>query len=86
MTKVNPNNKDLKKSNIFPQDIFKSDAVSFFTKNIEILQQLSKSKFLSFMNKMNPNNGNETKLDIFPGDIFKSDIIFHWSQNTKLYQ
>ena len=58
----------------------------FLSKNIPVLQWISKSKFLSFMTKVNPNNGNETKSEIFPWDIFKSDIIFHWSQNTKLLQ
>ena len=48
------------------------------SKNIEIFQWLSESKFLSFMTKVNPNNGIETKSDIFPWDIFKSGIIFHW--------
>ena len=47
----------------------------FLSKNNEVFQGLSKSKFLSFMNKVNPNNGNETKSDIFSCDIFKSDII-----------
>ena len=47
----------------------------YLSKNIEVFQWLSKSKFLSFMTKVNPNNGNETKSDIFPWDIFKSDTI-----------
>ena len=49
------------------------------SKNIKKFQQLSKSKFLSFMTNVNRNNGNEIKSDIFPWDIFKSDVIFHWS-------
>ena len=32
MTKVNPNNKNETKSDIFAWDIFKSDAISFFIK------------------------------------------------------
>ena len=40
-------------------------------KNIKTFQQLSKSKFLSFMTKVNPNNKIETKSDIFPWEIFK---------------
>ena len=38
----------------------------YLSKNIEVFQWLSKSKFLSFMTKVNPNNGNETNSDIFP--------------------
>ena len=33
MTKVNQNNGNETKSNIFPWDIFKCDTVHFFTKN-----------------------------------------------------
>ena len=40
-------------------------------KNIKTFQQLSKSKFLSFMTKVNPNNKIETKSDIFTWEIFK---------------
>ena len=32
---VNPNNGNETKSDIFPWDIFKSDAISFFSKNIK---------------------------------------------------
>ena len=76
MTKVNPRNGKETKSDIFPWDIFNSDTISFFIKNIKIFQWLSKLKFLGFTTKVNPNNGIETKLDIFPRDIFKFDIIF----------
>ena len=38
----------------------------YLSKNIEVFQWLSKSKFLSFITKVNPNNGNETNSDIFP--------------------
>ena len=86
MTKVNPNNGNEAKSDIFSRTIFKSDVISILSKNIKVCQLLSNSKFRSFMTKVNPNNGNETKSDIFPWDIFKSDIIFHWSQNTKIFQ
>ena len=79
MTKVNPHNGNETKSDIFPWDIFKSDTISFLSKNIKVFQWLSKSQFLSFMTKVNPSNRNEIKSDIFPWDIFKSDIIFHWS-------
>ena len=37
----------------------------FLSKNIEVFQWLSKSKFLSFMTTVNLNNGNEAKSDIF---------------------
>ena len=64
MTKVNPKNKYVAKSDIFPWDIFKSD--TFFYKNIKVFQWFSKSKFLSFMTKVGPNHGTETKSDISP--------------------
>ena len=38
MTKVNPNNGNETKSDIFPQDILKSDAISFLPKNIKLFQ------------------------------------------------
>ena len=41
----------------------------FLSKNIKVLQWLSKSKFLSFMTKANPDNGNETKSHFSMGDI-----------------
>ena len=50
MTKVNPNNENETKLEIFSWDIFKSEVISFFN----IFQLLSKSKFLSF-------TANETK-------------------------
>ena len=37
----------------------------FLSKNIEVFQWLSKSKFLSFITKVSPDNQNETKSDIF---------------------
>ena len=76
MTKVNPNNRNETKSDIFPWDIFKFDSISFLLKYIKVFQWLSKSEFLSFMTKVNPNNGNETESDIFSWDIFKSDTFF----------
>ena len=55
------------------------------SRNIKILQWLSKLKFNSFITKVNPNNGNKTKSDILPRDIFKSDNysfflskVFQW--------
>ena len=38
MTQVNPNNRDKTKSDIFPWDIFKSDNISFLSKNIKVFQ------------------------------------------------
>ena len=39
MTKVNPNNGNETKSDIFPRDTFKSEVKSFFyQKNIKVLQ------------------------------------------------
>ena len=57
----------------------------FLSENINVIQGLSKSKFVSFMTKVNPNNVNETTSDM-AWDIFKSDIIFQWSQNTSIFQ
>ena len=44
----------------FALDIFKSDTISFLSRDIKVFQWLSKSEFYSFMTKVNPNNGNET--------------------------
>ena len=66
MTKVNPNIGNGTKSDIFQWDIFKSDNISFYPKNIKVFQWVPKSKFLSFMTKVYPNNGNETKSDLSP--------------------
>ena len=38
MTKVNPNNGNETKSNIFPWDIFKYDIIFHWLKNIKIFQ------------------------------------------------
>ena len=77
MTKVNPNNGIEIKSDIFPQEIFKSDTISFFIKkylSISMTFKIDISEF--YVTKVNPNNGNETKSDIFPLDIFKSERSF----------
>ena len=58
MTKVNPNNGNDTKSDIFPWDTSRNDIMSLLSKNIQVFQLLSKLKFLSFMTKDNPNNGN----------------------------
>ena len=65
MTKMSPNNENETKSAIFPSYIFKSDIISFLSKNIKIFQWVSKLKFLNFKTKLNPTNRNETKSDIF---------------------
>ena len=79
MTKVNPNNGNETKLEIFPWDIFILRHI-FLSKSIKIFQRLSKSKFLSFMTERNP------KSSIFSWDIFKSDIMFDCSQYTKVFQ
>ena len=77
MTKVNPNNGNKTKSFIFPWDILKSEAISFFYQKIlKYFNHFENWEFHSFMTKMIPNNGNETKSDIFPWDIFKSGNIY----------
>ena len=38
MTKVNPNNGNETKSDIFPCDIFKYDTISFLSKNVKVFQ------------------------------------------------
>ena len=49
MTRVNPNNGNETKSDIFTGDILKSNTISLFIKNIKVFQRLSKLKFLCFM-------------------------------------
>ena len=66
MTKVNQNDGNETKSDIFPWNILRSDAIFFFIK--KILKHFNDSqnlKFLIFMTKVNPSNGIKTKLDIF---------------------
>ena len=46
MTKVNPNNGNEKKSDIFPWDILKSETISFLSKNI--ISITFKSEIYSF--------------------------------------
>ena len=45
ITKVNPNNRNETKSDIFTWDRFKSDTISFLPKSIKVCQRLSKSEF-----------------------------------------
>ena len=85
MTKVNPNNRNETKSASFPWDIFKSDVISFFSKNIKVFQWLLKSKFLSFMTEVNPSNGNETKSDNFHGTYPNLTSFFIGSKILKYF-
>ena len=79
MTKVNPNNRNETKSDIFPQNIFKSDTITFFYQKLLKYFNVFQNGNFCFMTKVNPNNENETKSEIFLWDILKSEIIFHWS-------
>ena len=45
MTKVKPNNGNETKSDIFPWKIFKSEAVSIFTKNIKYFNDFQNRNF-----------------------------------------
>ena len=66
MTKVNQNDGNETKSDIFPWNILRPETIFFFIK--KILKHFNESqnlKFLSFMIKVNPGNGIKTKLDIF---------------------
>ena len=76
MTKVNPNNGNDAKSDIFPWDIFKSDVLYFFGENIKVFQWLLKPKFRSFMTKVNLNNGNERKIGHFQWNIWNLTSFF----------
>ena len=76
LTKVNPNNGNETKSNIFSWNLFKSDFLFFKSENIKSIQSLWPLKFLSFMTRKNLNNEIKIKPDIFPWDLFKSDVIF----------
>ena len=69
---------DVKQNQTFFHGMYSSlSPYLFFIKNIKVIQQLSKSKFPSFMTKVKPNDRNETKPDFFSQGIFKYDIIFH---------
>ena len=71
MIKVNPDNENETKSNIFHFSIGTFSNLTPYlclSKNIKIFQCFSKSKFLSFITKVNPNNEKETKADTFPCD------------------
>ena len=85
MAKMIPSNKIETKLDIFPWDIFKSDVMYFFIKNIKVFYWLSKLKFPGFMTKVNKNNENQTKSDILPWDIFKVDVIYFLSKNIKVF-
>ena len=49
---------------------------TFLSKNLNVFQELPKSKLLSFMTKMNLKNGNETISDIFHGTYSKLASFF----------
>ena len=71
MTKLNRNNRNETKSDIFSWKTFKYDLIFSLLKNINDCQN---PPFFCFMTMVNPNNGNETKSDIFPWDIFKFEV------------
>ena len=73
LTKVNPNNENKRKSDIFPWGIFKHHIISFLSKNIELFQWLSDFKFLSFMTEVN-----EAKSNVFHSNLTSSK--FHLKQ------
>ena len=56
MTKLNPNNGNQTKSDIFPRDVFKSDTISFFIKKYQSISMTFKIEISHFMTKMNPND------------------------------
>ena len=47
MAKVNPNNGNETKSDIFPRDIFKFDTISFFIKNYQSISMTFKISYLN---------------------------------------
>ena len=61
MIKVNLNNGNETKSNIFSWDIFKFDTVSIFMKKYQNMSMTSKIEISQFMTKVNLDNVNETK-------------------------
>ena len=68
ITKMNTSKETETNSDILSCDVFSSDVIYFFIKNIKVFQWVSKSKFLCFMTKVNSQNGNETNLiSIFNG-------------------
>ena len=68
MTKVNPDNGNETKSDIFPWDIFKSDDIFFYQKTLKYFNDFQIRNFSSIF----PNNGVETNSDILPLDILFS--------------
>ena len=80
IVKIELKQRSLNKINTVWQATFKADIIF----SPKIFQNLSKSKFLSFMIKVNPNSENVTKSVIFVWGIFKSDVVFffikkYWS-------
>ena len=84
MTQVNPNNEN--ETNIFPRDIFKSDATSPFIKKYQCILMTFKAKMSQFYHLLEPKQWTLNKIRSFPMLQSNSDIIFHWSQNTKTFQ
>ena len=58
MTKVNPNNRNETKSDIFPYDIFKSDNIFFYPKILKYFNDFQNRNF-SVLTKVNENIENE---------------------------
>ena len=65
MTAINPSNENEAKSDVFPWDIFKSDVISFLSKNIKVSQSLSKSQLISFMIKVKPSQTEKKQSQTF---------------------
>ena len=55
------------------------------SKDIQIFQWLSKSKFLSCMTKVNPKNGIETSQTFFCGTYSNTTKIFQWLLLLELF-
>ena len=66
MTKVNPSNGNESKSDIFPWDIFKSDSMSFLSKNIKVFQWLFKIEFSQFYDQSEPKQRKWIKIRHLP--------------------
>ena len=78
MTKISANKGTETKSDIFPQDIFKSGIIFFVQKILKYFNKVY--KYLIFMTKVSAHKGKETKSDIFSRDILKSGIIVQRSK------
>ena len=74
MTKVNPNNRNETKSDIFDRTYLNLIQHLFLSTNIRNFNGFQNRSFALFSPKLNSNNGNETKSVISLWDIFKSDF------------